>query len=113
MKSSIDFKKCKTAFTSVHVFLAIWAAPMALIICSRVICSRGLAFFPLPSPYYEFAFAIHLVGAAGLLVSLGILAKLSQRSGVHFGLLPLFLPIAGPLIAYAIIRRIGKEVGWL
>lgn len=68
---------------------------------------------PADSSSAHVALGIHLVAAVVLFSILGILAAFSGRSWLRYGVLPILLPILGPVTAYWLLRKQGKEAGWL
>lgn len=103
MNESINIEECRVTYRWLKWALLTWAAPMSFIILNVV---------PKEHDWYNYTLGLHMFGALGLFVSLGRLASYSNRNWVHFGLLPVLVPIVGPLVSYAFILRVGKQAGW-
>jgi len=91
--TEMELKKIRMTLNTIFI---VWFVPMAMIILNIASTRTEL---------YQILLSIHTLAAVALFVALGFAANYCNRNWVKFGLLPIFIPIIGPIVSYVYVKR--------
>lgn len=107
-KPTVNIDKCRRSFRQLTVFFLCWFIPAA-IIAGATFLDKEQA---LDGNLGTLLTAVYVIATIASLVQLGRLASMNQRSWVLWSLLPVFCAVMGPLLAYVLMWRVGRNNGW-